>query len=213
MNAKCGQGDHSDRAGEFSQLKNRKIVMTTKKRHHIGGIKIKRKRRIFYIYSICPFGTYDSLILHDGEGKVFASTAAGFKCLKKYFDKERADFDFEYSDFSIIDEKRIFNKLLKNKFDSKAQILNAINNYDDCLININYTMSPDCKNTLYHFADYLTFDSDFGPYMTEKGLLEKDLRCSLAYLFNSVWSHVKILDTNTPESAYLRIVRQMKQMV
>lgn len=187
--------------------------MTNNHKTSILRYLVIRRRRRYILYGISPPDGYDSIVLHNGAGKIIATSELMFDRLERYFNTlDDGTIEVE-QDYDLIHESNFLKGIMLSSKDKKGRLLNALNMYDDCLLNIAYPVDPALKRIVYDLADHLTFDPSITAFLAEKNLDKKELHKAVSQWFDLTAEHIVMYDSNTSIDAFLDIVERIKHMV
>lgn len=187
--------------------------MTTKRKAIIVPSVVIRRRRKYILYGIAPCGVYDSIMLHNGLGKIIATNERVFDQLERYFNTLDDGFIEVEQDYNLIREDKLLKEIMHSNKDKKGRLLNAINIYDDCLLNIAHPMDLKLKSIMYELADHLTFDPNLITFLGMKNLDRNGLHEVVSQWFDITAEHIIVHDIGTSIGTFLDIIARIKSMV
>jgi hypothetical protein len=145
------------------------------------------------LYTIIVYDGTDSPIIIDRQ-IAFISRPEHAAKLYRLCDKRLKNLGPPPTEVDLIcDVPATLNIIGRKNRDNKAVILNCLNTTFDLLGAVKVQMPDEYKSVLYDLADHLTFNRDFGDFLTKQGMSRESITHAILWCVGAVTVNARIM--------------------
>jgi hypothetical protein len=170
-----------------------KVLPTKGEGLSLVGFRINPVGRAPDLYTIIVYNGKDSPITIDRQ-IAFISRPEHATKLYKLFNKRLKALGPAPTEVDLVcDIPATLNIIRRKNRDGKATILNCLNTMFDLLAAVKVQMPGECKSLLYNLADHLTFNREFGDFITEQNISRESITYAILWCVGALAVNAKIV--------------------
>ena len=157
------------------------------------GFRINPDDKAPEFYTLFTYGEVDTALMVNKDLAFFATLEQKQQAFELFSEEIRQNFSVPDEVDLIADIATTLYLIGNETFDDSAVILNCLNTTFDLLQSANIQLSDERKHLLWKFADHLTFEKEFGQYLSSNSISRESIIDALTWCIGAIATRSKIL--------------------